>query len=245
MTLASELESALTALAAQELDAEFAVSARIVPAYHEIGPAEARVVVPPQLANAAAGRQSTFAAGRACAHDALDRLDASVDAIPIGHAGAPVWPSGVVGSITHTRRIAAAIVVRSPPVAGIGLDIEDASGVDDAGMVRLICRPEEDLQGADPADPARLRHGKLVFVIKEAVYKVHSPLGGEFLDFQEVLVTLRGDCFSAEIIDVRKQGAAGSPIRGRILLCDDWIAAIAVCTRSVRPWHRAGTSADG
>ena len=38
--------------------------------------------------------------------------------------GAPIWPQGVIGSITHTRELAAAVAMRGIDALGIGLDAE-------------------------------------------------------------------------------------------------------------------------
>src|SRR5580692_9704966 len=53
------------------------------------------------IASAAPPRMATFRAGRACARGALKELGSRNVAIPIGPSGAPIWPPGFVGSITH------------------------------------------------------------------------------------------------------------------------------------------------
>ena len=111
-------------------------------------------------------------------------------AIPVGPSGAPVWPDGYVGSITHTNAIAAAIVARGPAVRGLGLDLETDDPFDDAVMATIVCRPEELLPGLDPSDPRNLQRGKLIFVIKEAAYKLYRPLAGAFLEFHDLAVSL-------------------------------------------------------
>jgi 4'-phosphopantetheinyl transferase EntD len=90
-----------------------------------------------------------------------------------------------------------------------------------------------------------LRHGKLLFVIKEAVYKVHRPLGGAFLEFHDVLVSLDdADRFVAEVVNVRKRGAAGAFIRGRALRGASWFTAVA-CASATSRARANGTMTDG
>lgn len=223
---AQELETALASLAATELGQGFAVAVLPIGS----GTESCADQLPVELSTASRRRRASFLAGRACARQALGTFGSSVGSIPIGDAGAPVWPSGFVGSISHTNEMAAAIVVRSPPCAGVGLDIDDACGIDNANLLELICRPEEDLGGRGAGDAARLHHGKLLFVIKEAVYKLHRPLGGAFLEFHDVRVTLYDtDRFVAELVDADKRGRAGTPITGRFACGADWFAAIAGC----------------
>ena len=51
--------------------------------------------------------------GRACARAALANLGQGEAVIGIDEAGAPLWPAGVVGSITHTKGYAAALVAKA------------------------------------------------------------------------------------------------------------------------------------
>jgi 4'-phosphopantetheinyl transferase EntD len=158
-----------------------------------------------------ARRRAAFCAGRACARAALARLGAPAAAIAIGPARAPVWPSGIVGSISHTDNIVAAVVARDPPIGGVGLDLEDDEPFDDPALVRLVCRPEELGPASDPSDPANRQRGKLLFVVKEAVYKLYQPLAGAFLDFHDVRVTLdeAAGVFWAELTGARPREIAG------------------------------------
>src|SRR5690242_12311145 len=53
------------------------------------------------IARATELRRKEFATGRACARAALARLGRPSAAVLRGPGGAPQWPEGVVGSITH------------------------------------------------------------------------------------------------------------------------------------------------
>src|SRR5689334_8284722 len=54
------------------------------------------------VGNSIAKRRIEFAGGRYCARIAMTELGFSPCAIPGGPDGAPVWPLGLVGSITHS-----------------------------------------------------------------------------------------------------------------------------------------------
>jgi 4'-phosphopantetheinyl transferase EntD len=163
------------------------------------------------MANAAPRRLATFRAGRACARAALRVFGSPDAAIPIGPSGAPIWPPGFVGSITHTSEIAAAIVARSPQIRGLGLDLETDEPFDGRAMVQIVCRPEEVLSGREPSDPANLQRGKLLFVVKEAVYKLYRPLTDAFLEFHDLSVSLDESAavFRAELVNPQRPALAG------------------------------------
>jgi 4'-phosphopantetheinyl transferase EntD len=130
------------------------------------------------VARAVERRRRDFTAGRACAREALAALGFPVDALGAHPERDPVWPAGVVGSITHTDGWVAAAVAPAAAYAGLGLDAESATPLDDA-LVALVCRPGE------PTDPLG---AKAVFCAKEAVYKAVFPATRTFLEFHDVEV---------------------------------------------------------
>ncbi len=147
-------------------------------------------------------RLRTFRAGRACAHAAMLQLGLEPQPIEAGDSGAPIWPTGLLGSISHTDEVAAAVVVHAGAVSGVGFDLEGDEPLDNEEMMRIVCRPEELMEGFDASDPVNLRRGKRLFVIKEAVYKLLSPRYHAFFDFQELRVLLDEDrnTFAARLI---------------------------------------------
>jgi len=57
-------------------------------------------------------RINEFTHGRYCARTAMSMLDMSPAPIGKGANREPLWPTGVIGSITHTSTAAAAVVAR-------------------------------------------------------------------------------------------------------------------------------------
>ena len=125
-------------------------------------------------------RRLEFAQGRACARAALESLGLPPVAIPTGSNREPLWPESVVGSITHTDGAAAAVVGHGAQFAGLGLDMESAEPLGE-DLIELICRPDE--EGRKDG-----KHAKLLFSIKEAIYKCIYPTVRTFVDFQEMKV---------------------------------------------------------
>jgi len=125
---------------------------------------------------------------RTSARRALARLGIAETPIPRGAKGEPLWPAGVVGSITHTTDYYAAAVAHASKVRSIGVDAE-VHGVLPEGVLRHIAfGPELDWLAAQPAGP--VHWDRLLFSAKESVYKAWFPLTGRWLGFEEAEVTI-------------------------------------------------------
>jgi enterobactin synthetase component D len=134
----------------------------------------AEISLPSSLDNALARRRIEFAAGRYCAREALRACAREVahEAVNIGDEREPIWPRGVIGSIAHTRGIAAALVARDRDWRGVGIDIERA--MDDAAVQRIGPK----IVAARELEPLVVATGwresevlTLVFSAKESIYK--------------------------------------------------------------------------
>ena len=137
------------------------------------------------VARAVAKRRREFAAGRACARRALVALGVPAVALPPDPQRVPRWPPGVIGSITHTRDYAAAVVAWQQPGAAVGLDAERALSPRSTDVLPRIARPRE-LTLLDALAPeARALRGALLFSAKEAAYKCQFPATRELLDFSD------------------------------------------------------------
>lgn len=151
------------------------------------------------VAGSAEKRRRDFALGRACAHTALAGLGHAEVMIAKGEDGAPLWPPGIAGSITHTQGYAAALVGES--FAGIGIDAERVGGVGRDLWPRLFSAAEQESLHAHP-DP--LLAATLFFSAKEASYKAWALKGA--LAFREIEVVLEDDGFVATRAGVRLGG---------------------------------------
>ncbi len=137
-------------------------------------------------------RKLDFATGRVCARRALTRLGATDFPLLMGDKGVPVWPPGVVGSISHCDGCCGAAVARRRQIQGIGLDIERVQGVDE-GFRRLVCTPPE-LDWIRSMPPTlQTTAAILLFSAKECFYKCQYPLTQQWLGFHDVRITVRPD----------------------------------------------------
>ena len=96
--------------------------------------------------------------------------------------GAPQWPAGVVGSMTHCAGYRAAAVTRSRALAGVGIDAEPHAPLPGA-VHDVILREEERSHLLTLAEARRELHwDRILFCAKEAVYKavvsVDSAMAG-------------------------------------------------------------------
>jgi len=150
---------------------------------------------------AAPKRQREFALGRACARAALDKVGCGQAVIGKSANGAPLWPKDIVGSITHTRDYAAALVGEARHFSGIGLDAERIGGVTRDLWPRLFDDLERDhLLSLDEAVQPEL--ATLIFSAKEACYKVW----GGTLGFRDIHVTPAKGHFTAVRSDQTLEG---------------------------------------
>lgn len=143
-------------------------------------------------------RRREFASVRWCARRALAALGEPARPIPRGERGAPRWPLGVVGSMTHCAGYRAAAVARAGDMRAIGIDAEPHLPLPD-GILETVARPEErDTTGT--TGPG-VHADRLLFSAKEAVYKAWFPLTGRRLGFEQASVAFAPDgTFTARLL---------------------------------------------
>jgi len=167
------------------------------------------------VAGVAAKRRREFATGRHCARTALAELGVAPAAVLRGETREPVWPAGIVGSITHCAGYRAAVVARARDVLTTGVDAEPDEGLP-AGVLELVALPgeRERLRGLAAAAPGTC-WDRLLFSAKESVYKAWFPLTGRWLGFHDADITIDA---AGATFDVRLLAAAadvrGLPLAG-------------------------------
>jgi 4'-phosphopantetheinyl transferase EntD len=149
--------------------------------------------------HAVAQRRREFALGRTCARRALAGLGLPPSPILVGTDRAPVWPPGVVGSISHCPLRTVAVVAPASDFLAAGVDVEPNAPLPD-DVVSTVGRADERqwLAGGD----SNLARDRLLFSIKESVYKAWFPLTHRWLEFSDVRVDvdLASASFEAELL---------------------------------------------
>jgi 4'-phosphopantetheinyl transferase EntD len=173
------------------------------------------------MSDAHESRRAEFATARHCAHTALAQLGAPPAPILRGVKHEPLWPDGVVGSITHCRGYRAAAVACWPDgvvgsithcrgyraaavafreaVITLGIDAEPHAPLP-AGVARRVLGDEERhwLEGA----PEGAHWDRVIFSAKDSIYKAWFPLTGRWLGFDDAVITIdaEGGCFWARLL---------------------------------------------
>lgn len=151
------------------------------------------------IARAVEKRRREFTTGRACARRALAQLGVPPGPIPSGAHGEPVWPSGIVGSLTHCARYRACAVARADAIATIGIDAEPNRPLPDGVLEDVASERERALV---TGGSSHVDIGRLLFSAKEAVYKAWFPLTGRWLGFfdAELSIDLTEGTFRARLL---------------------------------------------
>ena len=113
-------------------------------------------------------RRNDFIRGRIAARRALRELGVPPGTIPIGPWRLPVWPQGVVGSISHSAGAGVAVAARAADLRGIGIDVE-ARDRRLSGRIarRILTRAESWALDGESTLPWPL----VLFCAKEAAFK--------------------------------------------------------------------------
>jgi 4'-phosphopantetheinyl transferase EntD len=148
-------------------------------------PAEAAAV-----ARAVDQRRTEFATVRSCARRALGRLGVAPVPLVPGEHGAPSWPAGVVGSMTHCAGYRAAAVARTRSVRTLGIDAEPHERLP-RGVLELVSRPAERrrLEQLGQQVP-HVWWDRVLFSAKESTYKAWYPLTRQWLGFEDAELAL-------------------------------------------------------
>jgi 4'-phosphopantetheinyl transferase EntD len=138
-------------------------------------------------------RSREFTAGRLCARRIMDELIQAPAPLLRRRDGAPDWPRGVRGSISHKSRLCVVVAGPAPALSGIGIDLEASRPLPAPVWRRVFTATELDrLETIPPV--ARAITARLWFSAKECYYKWYrSQEGTEEPDFGDVEVDTAGD----------------------------------------------------
>lgn len=166
------------------------------------------------IARSVTKRRNDFATARACARRAMRPLGLEPVAVLHGKRGMPLWPDGIVGSLTHCDGYRAAALARAADVLSLGVDAEPHAPLPE-GVGELVVRPSERERFAEGGGEAGGIHwDRLLFSAKESVFKTWYPLTLTELDFDEADLTFHRED------DRAGDGAAGGTFTARLLRTD-------------------------
>lgn len=171
-------------------------------------------------------RKAEFVAGRHAARGALRGICLPDADILIGNHRQPLPPHETVLTISHDQRLAIAVAAPAKKWLGLGVDIADADDLAES-LIATICG-ESDLSNLQQGESIACR-AKLVFCLKEALFKAIFPQVGDWMDFSQSALSVdhasasyQARFFSADGAEISLQGQW----HGRFARVGDrWIAA--------------------
>ena len=145
-------------------------------------------------------RLKDFSTGRHCARKALGNLGCENAEILIGDDKQPIWPPGYVGSISHSGKLAGAVVSHASKIKSVGLDIETIGKITPEMWELLYTDKEKELLSSFIGE--KLAHyTTLLFSFKESFYKLQFPLTHTYLNFTDVEIRNCGNKFELAVIN--------------------------------------------
>jgi enterobactin synthetase component D len=190
-----------------------------------LGVAVDGIELPAELNRAVPKRKLEFLAGRHCARQALRALAPRLGEVPIAIAKdhGPVWPAGVVGSITHSRGFASAAVALIEHAFGLGLDseilISPATLVEVAPSIATVGERRALVSAGEASEQLLLT---VVFSAKEAIFKCLHRHVAEYFDFLDAEITsinLGTGLFAGRLLRrLTEHFPAGLALRGRVAI---------------------------
>jgi enterobactin synthetase component D len=180
----------------------------------------------PLISAAVARRRAEFAAGRVAARIALCQLGWPECAIPAGEDRSPQWPSGVVGSISHTASVCVVVLGLEAHWTSIGIDIEAERAIP-SELWPSICTDAELRYLMTMVESERDLAASRIFTAKEAYYKWQFRLTGRLLDFRDVEIEMRGEGFTPILksANLNQMESPMSSLCGMWLCIDGWVLA--------------------
>lgn len=140
----------------------------------------------PAKARAVTKLQLEFTSGRVAARQAVQNLNHQLNTIPMAPDRSPIWPAGLVGSITHSDDICIAVVLHKT-----GADRVSTSKSNRAHhwlpTLNRLSAPHPSKIGWRRSPPCGVDNlARQVFCMKESIYKTPYPMTGQVIEFKEV-----------------------------------------------------------
>lgn len=149
-------------------------------------------------------RLRQFCSGRHLARQAIQALGGSIAPILRMENGAPLWPDGYTGSLSHSGELVGAIAGHRKDWSGMGLDVERLGRVHQ-DLWPILFTPGERCYLENKNGPSQRFLATAFFSVKEAFLKLPSPKSKQVQDYQDIEVIHQNQRFSlyGKKIDLR------------------------------------------
>jgi len=137
----------------------------------------------PYLAGMGSKRKTEFLSGRLCAAQSLEAMGVRAPfPLPVCDR-LPVWPVGVVGSISHCNSMALAITAHTSDYQALGVDAELLLDIRGSSEIRNQIGCDHEWSRLEKYTTCQRHAVTRLFSAKEALYKALFPSIGHFKDF--------------------------------------------------------------
>ncbi|WP_075186207.1 4'-phosphopantetheinyl transferase family protein [Teredinibacter haidensis] len=142
----------------------------------------------PKLERAVSKRKAEYLAGRYAAQLALKPKCVGSAQVTTGASREPIWPKGIVGTISHSRDLAVSAVALENAYVGLGIDVEDIVTQKTQSTIasQVLSATERNIVEAWPLDACLAF--TLVFSLKESFFKASFPLVKRYFDFDAISI---------------------------------------------------------
>lgn len=168
------------------------------------------------IAKAVGKRRREFVTTRRCARTALRAFGYPDAPIRVGSRREPLWPTGMVGSLTHCAGYRAAAVARVVDVPLLGIDGEPNAPMPE-GVIESIALPDEqEMLRRSAASHPHIHWGRVLLSAKESVYKAWFPVTRRWLGLEDARVAIDVDAgtFAATLLVDGARLDGGAPLQG-------------------------------
>ncbi|RZT99024.1 4'-phosphopantetheinyl transferase EntD [Advenella incenata] len=145
-----------------------------------------RVVKPAIFYKLSVIRKAEFLAGRIAALCALKNIGIENFPIEIRKNRVPLWPQGIVGSISHTCNRAVSVVSLTSEIKNIGVDIENIMSIENASKVCSYIASRKEYELLMSTNFSFELCSTILFSAKETLFKAIYPVANIFFDFVDV-----------------------------------------------------------
>ena len=189
------------------------------------------IPLPPAWQIAPPERQRQYRAGRYCAQLALEQLGIPKCIPNVTEYGAPAWPEGTVGSITHTLGLVSAAAAIRKRCLGLGLDVEAIASLDKAhSLAARAATTSEVFSVMDSAKTDYATAVTLIVAAKHSLYKcLHPQIGGRsftYLDASVDEAQLPSGRFRARLkVTLSPSWTSGTTVTGQVEVAGDFVYA--------------------
>jgi len=176
------------------------------------------------LSSSNSNRWSEYSTGRALAHELMPLLGCRIGPIGRDESRAPIWPAGLLGSISHTGSLAVAALARRNRCRSLGVDLERINRVGSRLAGQVLTESEREGSAGGPQALA------VAFAAKEAGYKATYPIVQRFIAFKEAEVDIDWETsrFSLRYVGANEECRVMECATGQFLLHGPHVLALAI-----------------